>query len=169
MNARTVTRLATLVALATVLQIAESLIPKPLPWLRLGLANGVALLALVRWGVAAAVGVTATRVVLGGLLLGTLGGPAFALSVGGSAAAIGLMALSNRWARPPLSILGVSVLGSSAHVVGQLAVLGLLSGTGWAVLPLAPVLGITAVPLGLVTGAVVLAVDRRLAPWDRAW
>lgn len=166
MNARTLTRLAVLIAIGSTLQIAESLIPKPLPWLRLGLANGVTLLVIARMGAAPALGVAAVRVVLGGLILGTFGGPAFALSAAGSGAAWLVMALAWRGLAPPLSLLGVSVLGSAAHVAGQLTALSLLLGLGRGVLALAPVLVATAVPLGLVTGAVILAVHRRLPPWE---
>ena len=163
--ARTTARLAILVAVATTLQIAESLIPKPLPWLRLGLANAVGLLALVRLGTAPGLAVTVARVLLGGLLLGTLGGPSFLLSASGGLSAILVMALALRALSPPLSLLGVSVLGSSAHVVGQLAALALLLDLGAATATLAPVLLVTAVPLGLVTGVVILAVHRRLPSW----
>jgi len=163
---RTLARTALLVAIATTLAIAESLIPKPVPWLRLGLANGVALLALVRLGFGEAVAVTGIRILLGALLLGTLGGPAFVLATAGGAAALAVMYVVWRFGSPPLTILGVSVLGSAAHVAGQLAVIGALFGAGSAVLSLAPLLVATAVPLGLVTGAVVLAIDRRLGPWQ---
>ncbi|MCA9752384.1 MAG: Gx transporter family protein [bacterium] len=164
MTTRTIARVALLVAVATTLAIAESLIPKPLPWLRLGLANAVALLALVRLGARAALAVTAVRVLLAGLLLGTLGGPTFALAVAGGAAALVAMVLAAR-AVPPLSWLGVSVIGSAAHVLGQLAAIGALFGAGRSVLTLAPWLLATAVPLGVVTGAIVVAVDRRLEAW----
>jgi uncharacterized membrane protein len=70
-----------------------------------------------------------------------------------------------RLATPPLSLLGVSVLGSGAHVAAQLATLAALFALGNGVLALAPVLTLTAVPLGLVTGAIVLAVHRRLEAW----
>jgi len=165
MRTRTLARTALLVAVATTLAIAESLIPKPLPWLRLGLANGVTLLALVRLGFGEAATVTAIRLLLGALLLGTLGGPAFVLAAAGGAAALLVMAGADRVVSPPLTVLGVSVLGSAAHVAGQLVAIGALFGAGTSVLSLAPLLLVTAVPLGLVTGAVVLAVDRRLGPW----
>jgi heptaprenyl diphosphate synthase len=165
LDARRTARLAALTALAVVLQIAESLIPKPLPWLRLGLANGAALLALVRLGVGAAVTLTVIRVVLGGLLLGTLGGPAFLLSATGSGAAVAVMAVADRAARPPLSLLGVSVLGAAAHGAGQLAAFALVFSAGSGAIALAPVLTAAAVPLGLITGGVVLAVHRRLEEW----
>jgi heptaprenyl diphosphate synthase len=164
-----VARLALLVAVATTLQIAESLIPKPLPWLRLGLANGVTLLAIARLGPRAALALTAVRVFLGALLLGTLGGPAFFLSASGGFAATLVMAGMHRLFAPRVSLLGVSVAGSAAHVAAQLATLGALTGAGAAILALAPVLAASAVPLGLVTGAVVLAAHRRLAPWEAAW
>ena len=166
MTTRTLARVALLVAIATNLAIAESLIPKPVPWLRLGLANGVTLLALVRLGVGEAAAVTGIRILLGALLLGTLGGPAFLLATAGGAAALLVMFAALRLGSPPLTILGISVLGSAAHVAGQLAVIGVLFGAGGAVLSLAPLLVATAVPLGLVTGAVVLAIDRRLGPWQ---
>jgi heptaprenyl diphosphate synthase len=109
--------------------------------------------------------VTGVRILLGALLLGTLGGPSFLLASAGGGAALVTMAVAWRLGAPPLTILGVSVLGSAAHVAGQLAVIGALFGAGSAVLSLAPLLVATAVPLGLVTGAIVLAIDRRLGDW----
>jgi len=165
MSARSLARLAVLVAVAVTLSIAESMIPKPLPWLRLGLANGVTLLALARLGARVALAVTVARVVLAGLLLGTLGGPAFALAASGSLAAWAVMALARAIAPGALSLIGVSVLGAGAHVAGQLAALAALTGVGRGVLALSPWLAATAVPLGIVTGGVILAVHRRLPPW----
>jgi len=166
MTTRVVARLAVLIAVAATLQIAEGMIPKPLPWLRLGLANGVTLLVIVRMGPGAALGVAMVRVAMGGLVLGTFGGPAFALSAAGAGAAWLAMGAAWRWLAPPLSLLGVSVLGSAAHVAGQLLALAVLLGVGRGVLALAPLLAATAVPLGLVTGAVILSVHRGLPPWE---
>jgi heptaprenyl diphosphate synthase len=163
-STRTAARLGLLVAVAVTLQIAESLIPRPLPWIRVGLANAVALLVLVRAGLGSALAVTGIRVVLSGLLLGTFGGPAFLLSAAGGLAATLAMAGALR-AVPPLSLLGVSVVGSSAHVAGQLTTLGPLLGIGSQAAVLSPLLLATAVPVGLVTGALVVAVHRRVPPW----
>jgi heptaprenyl diphosphate synthase len=163
-SARTAARLGILVSIAVTLQIAESMIPRPLPWLRLGLANAVTLLVLVRMGFRSALAVALLRVVLCALLLGTFGGPAFLLSASGALLATLAMAFALR-AAPPLSLLGVSVAGSAAHVIGQLAAISPLLRLGSSVAVLAPILLATAVPLGLVTGAFVLAVHRRVAPW----
>ncbi|MGQ0722353.1 MAG: Gx transporter family protein [Candidatus Eiseniibacteriota bacterium] len=165
MSARAVARLAILVAVATTLQIAESSIPKPLPWLRLGLANGVTLLAVMRIGARGALAVTACRVLLGGLAFGSFGGPSFLLSASGSLGAWAVMAAAWRLFAPPFSVLGVSVLGSAAHVAGQLLALAFAFELGSGVLALAPWLTASAVPLGLVTGAVIRAVHARLPAW----
>ena len=169
LTARSAARLALLAAVAATLQIAEGLIPRPVPWLRLGLGNGVTLLTLERLGFGSAAVVTGMRVLLGGLVLGTLGGPAFALSAAGGGLALVVMAAARRFAVPPFSLLGVSVLGSVAHVAAQLAVLATLLAAGRGVLLLVPLLVGTAVPLGLLTGLVVVALHRRLAPWPDAW
>lgn len=169
LTTRDAARLGLLAAVAATLQVAEGLMPRPVPWLRLGLGNAVTLLVLVRAGFTAAAAVTAVRVLLGGLVLGTLGGPAFALSAAGGGLALVVMAAARQRAVPPLSLLGVSVLGSVAHVGAQLAVLAWLLAAGRGVLLLVPVLVGTAVPLGLVTGLVVVALHRRLAPWRSAW
>jgi heptaprenyl diphosphate synthase len=165
MTAREAARLAIFVAVATVLQIAESLVPKPVPWLRLGLANAVTLLVLLRSGAAPAAAVTGVRVLLGGLVLGTIGSPAFLLSAAGASAAWATMAAAVRVAMPPLSPLGVSVLGAAVHAGGQLVAFSFLFDVGSPALVLAPLLVSTSVPLGLVSGAVVLAVHRRLPVW----
>ena len=164
-STRRLARIALLVAVATTLSIAESLIPKPLPWLRLGLANGVTLLAIVRLGFGAALAITAVRIALAGLLLGTIGSPTFVLSVLGGGLAALVMGIAARGAARWLSLIGISVLGSVAHVIGQLAALGALWGAGAGPILFLPVFVAGAVPMGIVTGAIILAVHRRLPPW----
>ena len=64
LGTRDIARLGLLVAVAATLQVAEGLIPKPVPWLRLGLANGLTLLVLGREGLGRALAVAVTRVLL---------------------------------------------------------------------------------------------------------
>jgi heptaprenyl diphosphate synthase len=65
------TQIAFLVACASVLQILESLIPNPIPGVRLGLANMITLVALVDLGVGAAVEIAVLRTVCSSFILGT--------------------------------------------------------------------------------------------------
>src|SRR5262249_37832983 len=85
-------RIALYAAAATVLFVLERLLPNPLPWVRLGLANAVTLLALCELGARPAAAVVALRVGLGSLFAGTLFGPQFALSASGAVASWAAMA-----------------------------------------------------------------------------
>ena len=74
---------ALFVALACVLQISESLIPLPIPGLRLGLANILTLTALVMLGFRAALEITLMRTILSSFITGTFMSPGFILSFSG--------------------------------------------------------------------------------------
>jgi len=113
--ARSVARLAIFVAVATVLQVAESLVPKPVPWLRLGLANAVTLLVLIRAGAAPAGVVTVVRLLLGGLVLGTLGSPAFLLSAALASCTVMTLNMYARRKRLPLESVRVDVQHGKIH------------------------------------------------------
>ncbi len=67
--------LALFIAIAVSLHILESLLPSPVPWLRLGLANTLALAALYLYDGRAAWTVSLARVGIGALLLGRLFSP----------------------------------------------------------------------------------------------
>jgi heptaprenyl diphosphate synthase len=73
--------LAIMVALRVILHRLEALLPLPSPWIKLGLANLMTLVALVFLGFKEAVIVTFLRVVLGSILKVTFLGPNFILSL----------------------------------------------------------------------------------------
>ncbi|MCH8158054.1 MAG: Gx transporter family protein, partial [Nitrospinae bacterium] len=115
---RRLTTLALLVALGVVLHRLEALLPLPSPWVKLGLANVMTLVALVFFGFRDALTVTVLRVVLGSILGGTFLGPTFFLSLAGGIAATGVMAwVYGRWGKDPLSLIGVSVCAAYAHTL----------------------------------------------------
>ena len=74
--------LAMFIAIAVTLHVLETLLPTPVPWLRLGLANIMTLAALYLYGARAAWTVSLARVGVGALLLGRLFQPG--LLAGGS-------------------------------------------------------------------------------------
>lgn len=117
-------RIALLVAISCVLQISESLIPHPIPGLRLGLANMPTLIALMDLGFRPALQISILRAVLSSLLMGTFMSPAFLLSFGAavvSALAMGLFYwLSHFHRRYRLSIIGISIAGAFSHNFTQL-------------------------------------------------
>ena len=81
-------QIAVLVALACVLQIAESFIPHPIPGLRLGLANMMTLTAMILLGFGAAMEVALLRTVLSAFMMGTFMSPTFILSFSGAASSV---------------------------------------------------------------------------------
>lgn len=156
------TRLASLAAAAVVIHTLEGMIPMPVPWMRLGLANIVTLVVLSLFGLGSALLVTVVRVVVGSLIAGQLLGPGFFLALaGGTAATVG-MGLLHKAAGGGLSLVGVSLAGAFLHNVAQLAVAGLVYTRHAGVLYLLPVLMGLALPTGLVTGWLAERVVRRL-------
>lgn len=114
--------LALFVALAVALHTVEVLLPNPIPWFRIGLANILALAALFSYGIQALWIVSISRILIGSLLLGSLFSPGFLLSLGGGIVANTLMSIGYKLWQGRIGPVGVSVLGALGHVTGQLLI-----------------------------------------------
>ncbi len=101
--------MAIMVALGVILHRLEALLPLPSPWIKLGLANLMTLVALVFLGFKKAVIVTFLRVVLGSILDGTFLGPTFFLSLVGGIAAILIMGMLYKAGKNHMSLIGISI------------------------------------------------------------
>ena len=156
-------RLALYAAAATLLWLLERTLPNPVPWIRLGLANGVTLLVLLEHGAVAAGIVLVLRLLLAAFFAGTLLGPQSILALGGGVASWAAMTLAQRWGGRLLSPLGLSVLGASAHAAAQLALVGTVLGAGSGAWDLLPLFAVVALASGSCTGVVVDALQARLA------
>lgn len=112
--------IALLSAYAVGLHSIEALIPSPIPWLRLGLANIITLTTLYLYGIKAGMTVTLTRVFIRSLLAGTFLGPAFVMSLGAGVVSTlfmgGIIRLFGRFSGP----VSVSIIGALAHNITQL-------------------------------------------------
>ena len=115
-------RIALLSAYALGLHGFETLLPSPIPWMRLGLANIITITALFLYGTRAAVMVTLIRVVLGSLFAGTFPGPGFILSLGGGLASTLAMASIFSLAPRLFSAVGLSIVGALFHNIVQLVI-----------------------------------------------
>ena len=118
-----------LVAMATVFELVlfvlDSAIPKPIPWIKIGLANIVTLALLIGVGWRAAAAVHFLRILIGAVFRGGLFTPFFLLSFSGGALSFLVMALAVRWAIPVLGVVGVSFLGALTHNFTQLGLVAL--------------------------------------------
>jgi heptaprenyl diphosphate synthase len=155
-------RLALYATAATLLFVLERLLPNPVPWVRLGLANIVTLVVLLEHGALPALAVVGLRLVLGAFFAGTLFGPQFLLSGCGAVASWAVMGAAARWGARLWSPIGVSLLGSTAHAVTQLAVANALFATAGALWVLLPFFLGLAIVTGSVTGVLASAVVARL-------
>lgn len=142
-------RTALFIALAALLQAAETLVISPAPWLRLGLGNAFVLAILVTYGRGPGFSVALGKVLLGALITGKLFSPGFVLSLGGTLASYSAMALVTGL---PLGFVGVSAAGAAAHAAAELFIARHLLDSP-AVMNLLPVLGPVSVISGMVTGA----------------
>jgi len=156
-------RIALLSAYAIALHGFESLLPSPIPWLRLGLANIITLVALCLYGLRVAMMVTLIRVTLSSLFTGTFLGPGFMLSMGGgvtSTLAMGyVLYLSPRLFSP----VGLSVLGALFHNMAQvlLAYVLIIQRLG-AILLISPFIIFLGVVTGTVNGIVATLIIQNL-------
>ena len=160
-----VVRLSILVACASVLQVAESLLPHPVPGVRLGLANIITVIAMVYIGPGSAVELAILRTLVSSMVLGTFLTPTFVLSFsGGVVSALVMVLLYKLAGRGPFSfgLIGISVGGSVSHIATQVALVYLLFLRNSGVLWLWPWLGLSAVVTGVLTGMIAVQAARRL-------
>jgi len=154
--------LGMLVAVGLVLNLVDRMIPSPVPFARLGLANVVTLVALVAFGLPEALVVTGVRVTVAALVVGTFGGPAFLLALAGGLASALAMGALVRTSMPPLGVVGVSLVGAAVHNVTQLAVVAALFVGATAATGLLPAALLVSAPAGFATGIVAWLVLNRL-------
>jgi len=107
--------MALMVAMGVILHRLEAMLPLPTPWIKLGLANLMTLMALIYLGTQEAFIVTLVRVILGSILGGTFLGPTFFLSLAGGVASTTIMCWIYNRGKGPFSLIGVSVCGAYTH------------------------------------------------------
>lgn len=163
---RKIYKIALLVSLACVLQISESLIPHPIPGLRLGLANMLTLTALVTLGFGYALEIAILRTILSSFIMGTFMSPTFILSFSGALISTLLMGLfywlSSLHKHYRLSIIGISIIGAFSHNVVQLYLAYLLLVKHAGIFVFFPWLSIGSVATGWIIGVVTGGVCRKL-------
>lgn len=142
---------AVLVSLGVALQIAESFVPIAvnLPGGKLGLANIATLILIYAFDTKTAVICAIVRPFLGSLLYG--GVSAMLYSVSGSVSALLVMLLAARAGRGRLSVIGVSILGATAHNAAQTAVACAVLSNVW-IFTYLPILAVAACITGIFTG-----------------
>jgi heptaprenyl diphosphate synthase len=150
---RTLTRIAIMVALATALHVVEAMIPIPyvVPGAKLGLANIVALYAVMTMAPGESLAISFLRTLLGSLLSGTFLNVAYYLSTSGALVSTAVMYRFRKMFGSNLSVIGISVAGSITHNVTQLLVASLIL-RQIGVMFYLPYLLLFAIPTGIFVG-----------------
>ena len=162
-NTTLLVQLALLTAAALVLGYVESSFPVAgLPGVKLGLSNTVLLYALYLMNWKCACVLMVLKVLLSGLLFG--GPVAMMYSMAGGALSIAVMILLQRLRI--FSIVGVSVCGAVCHNIGQILVACFVV-KRQALLAYLPVLLVSAVITGMLTGVVAKYVVKVMRSKDR--
>ena len=145
--------LGVLTAAAIVIAILESFIPSVgIPGVKLGLANIVILIILYELGIWEAAVVNLLRVLVVSLVRGTFLSMGFLMSLTGCVFSLGIMILFYLLIKK-FSIIGVSVIGSLFHVLGQILIAMIFLGSAYIFLYL-PVIAISAIITGVFVGIV---------------
>lgn len=140
-----------LTAIAIVLSIVESFIPSiGIPGLKLGLANIIILIVLYAFSYKYALYVNLTRIVLASLLRGTFFQMGFFMSLTGGMLSLLIMILLKLLIKK-LHIVGISVIGSIFHIIGQLLIAMIYLDTSY-VFYFAPILMLMSIITGIFVG-----------------
>ncbi|NOQ21865.1 MAG: hypothetical protein GQ565_04330 [Candidatus Aegiribacteria sp.] len=149
-----------LVVLATGAGVIENIIPRPIPFIKPGLANIITVAAIVKYGFWTGLRVNILRSTGAALFIGTLATPTYLLSLSGGIVSALVMGSVKR----VFSVTGMSVAGSLGSLLIQLLTASVL-------LPGLPVAGLL-LPLsiwgtlsGTITGIVAIVLLRRGFPW----
>ena len=162
-KARRIALCGVLTALALALSLAERMIPIqlliPIPGVKLGLANVVTMFALLFLKPRDAYAILLCRVCLAAIFAGSV--TSFLFSLLGGMLALTTTWILLRWKDRTFTMFGISAAAAAMHDIGQImaAILGMGTTDVLAYLPL---LLVSAIPMGLLTGAMIQVLSAHL-------
>lgn len=154
MDTKKIAKLSMLLSISVVLGLLESFIPIMsgiVPGIKLGLANIVIVFAIYELSFKDALYISILRVILIGILRTGLFSISFFFSLSGALLSIVFMYLVKKYTK--MSIVGVSIIGSISHSIGQIIVACIFLSNINVVYYL-PILLISSIITGLVVGSI---------------
>lgn len=162
-KARRIALCGVLTALALALSLAERMIPIqmliPIPGVKLGLANVVTMFALLFLKPRDAYAILLCRVCLAAIFAGSV--TSFLFSLLGGMLALTTTWILLRWKDRTFTMFGISAAAAAMHDIGQIMAAILVMGTT-DVLAYLPLLLVSAIPMGLLTGAMIQVLSAHL-------
>jgi len=150
--------LIALVLLGLYLSLVENIIPKPFPWMKIGLSNIAILIALEKFNSKMAIQAILLRVFIQALMLGTLFTPNFIISFSAGLISTLFMIFLYKF-RKYLSLVSISCISAFTHNVLQLIVVYFLmfrniSLNGKSIIVFIVIFLFLGVVMGLITGII---------------
>lgn len=163
MSTNQITTLGVLLATASALHYIERLWlgGAVYPGIKLGLANSITMVVLLFFGLSRACIFSIGRVLLVGLLMGSLGTVSFVLSLSGAIISTFAMAVTLTLGKGRLTLAGVGAVGGVSHNLGQLAAYAAMTGQTL-ILGYGPKLVIFGTASGFILGMLVQLLINRL-------
>ena len=138
-------------AFAVTIYVVENFIPKPLPFMKLGLANIVILILIFSGNAKTAFIISISKTIIGGFFSGTILSPTTLLSLSGSILSVIIMFIF--WKSTiSFSIIGISIIGAISHNFAQIFVVRLILIKKDDIFYLTPLLIIMGIITGIITG-----------------
>ena len=158
MTVEKIVKLSLLISIGLVLFIIESFIPFPIPWMKLGIANIVSIIALYIYGIKDALIVAFFRVIIGSLIKGMLFNPIFIVAMGSVVTAVLVMGFVKSYFYRFFSTVGVSIWGAFSYNIVQMVIFYFLIFKKPEIFNLIPFFLIITPVTGFITGFVALIV-----------
>lgn len=147
--------LALMTAFSLSLFFLEMIVPRPLPFMKIGLSNIIILYLVFKNLYKEALLVAMLKVFMGGFFSGVIFTPMIVLSFGGSLLSCILMIFCHRFCRF-FSIIGVSIIGSFVHLLTQLVLVRMIIIKSDSIFKIYPLIGISSIITGMITGVFAL-------------
>lgn len=148
-----------LTAMAILIHSVEPNMPIPIPGVKFGLANAIALVALFLFNFKVMLRINIIRVLISSLIRGIFLGIGFWMSFSGMLLSSLLMLLAKRFTK--MSAIGVSLAGAYGHNIGQIIALIVINNT-WGMIYWLPFMLFSSIPTGLITGYLTKLILTRL-------
>ena len=158
MDTKKIINFSMLLAISVVLGIIDSFIPILFVGFKLGLANIIVLYVLYKYGFKSAIFISILRVFLVSMLRTGLFSISFYFSITGAILSIIMMSL---FKLTKLSVIGVSVIGSISHIIGQVIIASIILNTS-SVFTLLPLLIIFSCITGIIIGIISMEIINKV-------
>lgn len=110
-----------LILMAFYFSLLENLVPKPFPWMKLGLANIASIVGIDRYGIIFGLEITVFRIITAGFVSGNLLTPGFFISISAGIASTFISGILMKY-KENISKTAVSSVGGLVHNSVQLMV-----------------------------------------------